>query len=182
MSAKPFDLQTWLATTEREVRWAGKRIRAVVVRRHFEAPVEKVWAAWIAGWKSRVAEGEASPGKSVLLELGQPQRTAATILVCEPPTRLVTTWTYGQPDPAPSRPDEVEVRIANYDHGSLLELEHRSENGSTWAPGIGAGWEAGLMMFDVMLVGGDPASIPAQTAYPKLDEFWIEFVKRQEPA
>ena len=28
MSAKQFDLQTWLATTERELLWAGKRIRA----------------------------------------------------------------------------------------------------------------------------------------------------------
>jgi uncharacterized protein YndB with AHSA1/START domain len=182
MSAKQFDLQTWLATTERELLWAGKRIRAVIVRRHFEAPIEKVWQAWVDGWKTRVVEGEPSPGHTVLLDLGQPQRTAAKILACEPPKHLLTTWTYGRPDPAPSQPDEVEVRIAKYERGCLLELEHRSENGSSWAPGVGAGWEAGLLMFDVRLGGGDPASVPVAVAFPKLDEFWTEFVKKHEPA
>jgi uncharacterized protein YndB with AHSA1/START domain len=177
MSSKPFDLQAWLATTERELLWHDKRIRAVIVRRHFAQPPPRVWQAWVEGWSTRIAEGEPKPGRTVLLDLGQPQRTTAKILACEEPRRLHTTWTYG---PATTDvPDEVEVTIAPYKSGSLLALEHRSENGAGWEPGIGAGWESGLMMFDVQLDGRDPSVIPAETAFPQLDALWFAYVQRE---
>jgi Activator of Hsp90 ATPase homolog 1-like protein len=94
--------------------------------------------------------------------------------VCEPPRRLAATWAYGQPGEA--RPDEVEVRLASHGEGTLLELEHRSETGAPWAGGVGAGWEAGLMMFDVLFRGDDPATIPVPEAFPKLDGLWTELV------
>lgn len=178
MSSNKFDLAAWLSTTEREFQWHDKRIRAVVVRRRFGAPPERVWQAWVEGWTTRIAEGEPKPGHTVTLDLGQPQRTTSKILACEPPRRLLATWSYGAP--GPSRPDEVEVTIAAHGGGSLLELEHRSENGGTWAPGIGAGWEAGLMMFTVRLAGDDPSIVPAAEAFPKLDALWIELAERAE--
>lgn len=175
MSTKKFDLQTWMAGTGRDVVRDGERARAVVVRRRFDAPLERVWAAWIEGWTTKIFSGEARPGETVVLEMGQPQRTTCRILACEPPARLAVTWTYGE-QPADIPPDEVEVRLANDGEGTLLELEHRSESGSPWAAGVGAGWEAGLLMFDVMLRGEDLAQIPTDEAWPKLDAFWVELV------
>ena len=145
------------------------------MRRHFDVTPARVWKAWVQGWTVRIAQGEPKPGHTVVLDLGQPQRTTSKILACEAPKRLLATWTYGAP--SPGRPDEVEVTIAAHGGGSLLELEHRSENGGGWAPGIGAGWEAGLMMFSVQLAGDNPSIVPAQEAFPKLDALWIELAE-----
>lgn len=175
MSTKSFDLQAWLAGTGREVARDGERARAVVVRRRFDAPVERVWDAWVTGWTSKIASGEARPGETVVLALGQPKPTLCRILACEPPERLVVTWIYGE-QPADIAPDEVEVRLARDGEGTMLTLEHRSEYGAPWAAGVGAGWEAGLMMFDFELRGEDPASIPTDVVWPRLDAFWVEFV------
>jgi uncharacterized protein YndB with AHSA1/START domain len=177
MTEDTFDLAAWLGTTERELQWHDKRIRAVVVRRHFDVPPERVWQAWVEGWTQRVVEGEPKPGHTVVLDLGQPQRTTSKILACEAPRRLLATWTYGPT--APARPDEVEVTVAAHGGGSLLELEHRSENGGSWAPGVGAGWEAGLMIFAVRLADHDPATVPVQEAFPKLDALWVELAQEE---
>jgi uncharacterized protein YndB with AHSA1/START domain len=112
----------------------------------------------------------------VVLDLGQPQRTTCRILACEPPRRLAVTWTYGQP--TAGAPDEVEVTLADDGKGTRLQLEHRSESGAPWAGGVGAGWEAGLMMFDHMFRGEDPSRIPAGDVFPKLDAFWTELVEK----
>ena len=45
-----------------------------------------------------------------------------------------------------------------------------------WAGGVGAGWEAGLLMFDVRFAGGDPSAIPVDIAFPRLDALWTELV------
>jgi uncharacterized protein YndB with AHSA1/START domain len=174
MSKNKFDLQAWLADTGREIRRDGERIRSVVVRRRFDASIERVWTAWVEGWKTKIVSGEAQPGGTVVLDLGQPKRTTSQILVCQPPERLAATWTYGEP--TETRPDEVEVRLERHGEGTLLELQHRSESGAPWAGGVGAGWEAGLMMFDVRFRGDDPATIPAKEAFPKLDALWTELV------
>jgi uncharacterized protein YndB with AHSA1/START domain len=176
MNPKNLDLDAWLAGTGRLLQRDGDRIRSVVVRRRFAAPIEKVWAAWVDGWTTRVVSGTPRPGETVVLDLGQPKRTTSRILVCAAPTRLGATWTYGEPTPA--RPDEVETRLARHEAGTLLELEHRSESGSEWAGGVGAGWEAGLLMFDVRFGGGDPAVIPVDVAFPRLDALWTELVAR----
>jgi uncharacterized protein YndB with AHSA1/START domain len=174
MSTKEFDLGTWLAGTGRELRRDGERIRSVVVSRRFAAPIERVWAAWVAGWTTKIVSGSPGPGETVVLDLGQPRRTTTKILVCEAPTRLAATWSYGEP--TPTRPDEVDVRLSRQGDGTLLELEHRSESGAPWAGGVGAGWEAGLLMFEAGLDGGDPSTIPDDDAFPKLDALWTELV------
>jgi hypothetical protein len=60
--------------------------------------------------------------------------------------------------------------------GTILELEHRSESGAPWAPGIGAGWEAGLLIFDHLFRGEDPT--PTFAAHPQLDAFWTDLADR----
>jgi len=175
-SPKKFDLQAWLAATDRDVRRDGKRIRAVVLRRRYAASIDRVWTAWTDGWKKLIVSGDPRPGETVVMELGQPNRTTSRILVCEPPRRMAVTWTYG--DPAGIAPDEVEVNLsADGDgEGTLLELEHRSESGAPWAGGVGAGWEAGLLMFEVRFIGEDPAVAAPQETFPKLDAMWTELV------
>jgi uncharacterized protein YndB with AHSA1/START domain len=175
MSTRKFDLEAWLAGTEREVRGHGKEVRSVVVRRRFDASIERVWTAWTEGWKTKIVSGEARPGGTVVLELGQPKQTVCRILVCEPPKRLAATWTYGEV--TGTRPDEVEVRLTKDGEGTGLALEHRSENASPWAAGVGAGWEAGLMMFDFLFRGDDLSGIPMPETNAKLDAFWAELVE-----
>ena len=68
------------------------------------------------------------------------------------------------------------MRLRADGDGTLLELEHRSDNGEPWAGGVGAGWEAGLLMFEVRFRGDDPSSIPAAEAFPALDRLWTELV------
>jgi uncharacterized protein YndB with AHSA1/START domain len=172
MTTKKFDLQAWLASTDRQVHRADQRVRAVAIRRHFEAPIERVWSAWIEGWTTKIAEGKPVLGATVVLDLGQPKRTTCQILACEPPSRLAATWTYGEPGDI--KPDEVEVRLVSERGGTLLSLEHRSESGAPWAGGVGAGWEAGIMMFDVLFRGEDPT--PTFAAFPQLDALWTELV------
>jgi hypothetical protein len=84
-----------------------------------------VWSPWVEGWTTKIVEGNAKPGATVVLDLGPPKRTTCTILACQPPTRLAATWTYGEPDGV--KPDELEVRLATERRGTLLTLEHRSE-------------------------------------------------------
>jgi uncharacterized protein YndB with AHSA1/START domain len=175
MSDKGWDAQVWLAGTERVVRRDGERVRAVVVRRRFAASIERVWTAWTEGWRTKIAKGEARPGQTVVLDLGQPQQTTCRVLACEEPTRLAVTWTYGEVAAA-ARPDEVEVRLTRDGDGTWLELEHRSESGAPWASGIGAGWEAGLLMFDFLLRGDDLAKIPLPATHETLDATWTALV------
>ena len=167
------DMSAWLASVDRDVRREGTKVRAVTVKRRFDASIDRVWKAWTQGWKTKIASGEARPGETVVLDLGQPKRTTCRILACDPPQRLAVTWTYGEPTEI--APDEVEVRLSESAGGTMLELEHRSESGSPWAAGVGAGWEAGIMMFDYLFRGEDPAKIPADT-FPALDAFWTELV------
>jgi len=176
MTTKLFDLEAWLAGTDRKVRREGDRVRSVEVSRRFDAPIEKVWTAWVEGWKTRIVSGEPERGATVVLELGQPERTTSRILVCDPPRRLTATWTYG--DPTDVRPDEVDVRIEEDGQGTRLTLVHTSESGAPWADGVGAGWEAGLLMFDFLFRGEDPSVIPPD-ANPRLDALWTELVGRR---
>lgn len=170
---KTFDLKTWMAGTDRSVQRDGSRERAVTVRRHFDASIDRVWTAWTEGWKQKIVEGEARVGATVILDLGQPQKTTCTILACDAPTKLAATWSYG-PVSTTAKPDEVEVRLADDGGRTLLVLEHRSENGSPWAAGVGAGWEAGLLMFELMFRGEDMSGL-ADT-FGTLDATWTEFV------
>jgi uncharacterized protein YndB with AHSA1/START domain len=175
MTTKKFNLQTWLASSQRDLRREGDRVRSVSIRRRFEASIDRVWAAWTEGWRTKIVSGEAKPGETVVLDLGQPQRTTCRILACDAPSRLAVTWTYGEPTSA--KPDEVEVRLTAEGDATMLELEHRSENGAPWAGGVGAGWEAGLIMFDFMYRGDDPT--PAFETFPQLDAFWTALVEQR---
>lgn len=72
----------------------------------------------------------------------------ATILVYEPPHRIVLEWRVN-----PARPStEVEVTFTVDGDGTLVELEHRGwqhdpEEGATWRSGYDSGWVSVLERF-----------------------------------
>jgi len=172
-----FDLNAWLAGTQRELKGAP-RVNAVVVSRRYEAPIERVWKAWTEGWRSKIVQGEAKPGETVVLDLGVPKHITSKILACDAPNLLTATWQYG--DTAANPPDEVSSRLKRDGDGTILELEHRSETGPAgWAAGVGAGWESGLMTFDYDLRGEPQSNIPMDTAFPALDAFWTDLEKKR---
>jgi uncharacterized protein YndB with AHSA1/START domain len=179
MTRNNFDFPTWLSTTKRDVRREAERVSAVVVRRPFDASIERVWKAWTEAWRDKIVSGVAKLGQTVVLDLDQPKRTTCRILVCEPPGRLAVTWTYGEPTELP--PDEVEVRLSQDldERVTILELEHRSKSAAAWAPGVGAGWEVGLLMFDFMFRDEDLS--PAFGTHAELDAHWSRLVNASTP-
>jgi uncharacterized protein YndB with AHSA1/START domain len=153
--------------------------RTVVLRRHYDAPVEDVWDACTN--PDRLArffirpKGELRPGGRFELE----GNASGEVLACEPPRLLRLSWAYGE------RPvDQVELRLAaapgGSDQGTDLELEHASvsrlvELDGRWVDpilndpatgiwGLGTGWDMGLLGLDMHLrgqaVGADSAEGP----------------------
>ncbi|WP_447001700.1 SRPBCC domain-containing protein [Saccharothrix isguenensis] len=164
------DITDVLDDTRREIvtrRIAAGEVRAIRIRRHFDARPEEVWHACtdparIGRWFNGVS-GDLRQGGSYQMELG----VSGDILHCEPSTRLVVTWAYGD-----RGADEVELRLAPDGDGTELVLEHAAVNetaemdgrlvdvilndADSGANGQGAGWELGLVLLDKHLHDEQP--------------------------
>ena len=73
----------------------------------------------------------------------------ATILVYEPPQRIVLEWTVNPTAP----PTEVEVSFTADDDGTIVELEHRgweryTEGGQTARSSYDSGWPGVLRLYE----------------------------------
>jgi uncharacterized protein YndB with AHSA1/START domain len=141
-----------LPETEREVRHtviAAGTARCVFIRRRYTADVEAVWAActepdrlsrWFLGVSGDLREG----GTFQLRD-----NAHGTILCCQPPRLLRLTWQYGD-----RAVDEVELRLASENGGTVLELEHATATRLVeWEgemvdvlPDMGPGWETPLAL------------------------------------
>src|SRR5919197_393561 len=123
-------------------RIAAGQARAVVLRRHYDAPIEDVWDGCtnpdrLSRWFLAVS-GDLRPGGTFSLA----GNASGQIRRCEPPRLLALTWVYGD------RPvDEVELRLTpDPAGGTLFELSHATVSGQVeWGgrmldvvPGIGA--------------------------------------------
>jgi uncharacterized protein YndB with AHSA1/START domain len=76
----------------------------------------------------------------------------ATVLVYDPPNRLVLEWTVNPTAP----PTEVEVRFVEDEDGTVVELEHRgferhAGGGETERSSYDAGWPRVLARFESVL-------------------------------
>jgi uncharacterized protein YndB with AHSA1/START domain len=159
------DITDVLDDTRREIvtrRIAAGEVRAIRIRRHFDARPEEVWHACtdparFGRWFSGVS-GDLRQGGRYEMDLG----VSGDILHCEAPTRLVVTWAYDD-----RGADEVELRLAPDGDGTEMVLEHAAVNetaemdgrlvdvilndAGSGANGQGAGWELGLVLLDKYL-------------------------------
>lgn len=142
--------------------------RTVFMRRHYNAPIHAVWAAWteperLNRWFLPVS-GDLRQGGH--FSLGG--NASGEILHCEPPHRLLVTWAYWERGEQP--PDEVELRLAPAaDGGTLLELEHASvdlmdlvlDDTVAGLTGLGTGWELPLTYSLPAYLAGELPDKPA---------------------
>lgn len=173
-----------ISATQREV--GNKRIAAgeaftVRLRRRYDCPIEDVWSAFtepdrLKRWFLPVT-GDLRAGGTFQLE----GNAHGEILECEPPHRLLVTWVYGD-----RTADEVELRLAETDGATTVELEHASvtrmveiegrmvdvilNDSETGIWGLGTGWELGLIGLGWFLRGEFPesfdASSPSSCSWP----------------
>lgn len=164
------DISTWLKSTEREIRSVGER-KTALLRRRFDPSRERVWAACtdrdqLRRWFADVS-GNLQEGSTLTFDVGAPCKVSSRILQCEPPHRLLLTWSY------PGREiDEVELRLTPDGDGTLVELAHRSDDKTEWWIGAGSGWEYALIRLSVLLRGDDPARVSAEELDQKLGPLW----------
>lgn len=165
---------SWLDDFERELGHrtidAGEA-RTVIIRRHYDAPIDDVWAACTEPERLNrfflEPEGDLQEGGTYSL----PANASGTILRCEPPTMFRLSWAYGD------RPvDEVELRLTKAaDGGTVLELEHASvaeqfvvNDPVTGDWGVGPAWETTLDYLGQHLAGELPDAPAAE---------WFEFTE-----
>jgi uncharacterized protein YndB with AHSA1/START domain len=105
------------------------RPRALRIARTFDAPIERVFEAWVSeevlrrwlhgmpGWGTPTAEVDLRVGGRIRIVMRDPtQRTEAGAVgeyrVVEPPRRLVFTWVW---DDQPDRPQLIELEFSERD-------------------------------------------------------------------
>lgn len=165
-------IDAWLKVTERQVRHVGDG-SAARLRRRFDAPVEKVWSACtdrdqLRRWFADIG-GDLREGATLTFDVGAPCKLTSRILRCEPPHNLLLTWSY------PGREiDEVELRLTRDRDGTIVELEHRSDDKTEWWIGAGSGWEYALIKLSVLLRGDDPSIVSVEELDQKLGPLWME--------
>ncbi|MDB6036858.1 MAG: polyketide cyclase [Verrucomicrobiales bacterium] len=172
MSTEPkeTDITAWLNSTERQVLRLGLN-KSALLRCRLEASPERVWAACtdrsqLRQWFADV-KGDLHDGATLAIDVGAPCELTSRILQCEPSRRLRFSWSY------PGRGiDEVEVRLAANGEGTLLELEHRSDDETDWWFGAGSGWEIALIRLTLLLRGDNPSGIATEKLDQKLGQLW----------
>jgi uncharacterized protein YndB with AHSA1/START domain len=136
--------------------------RSAIIRRHYDAPIDDVWAACteparLNRWFLPVT-GDLRVGGTFNLE----GNASGEILRCEPPRLLAITWTYGD---VPT--SDVELRLSPDGDGTALELEHAvvtdpfGHDPLTAAWGVGLGWELALQFGLVKYLRGELPDAPA---------------------
>lgn len=128
---------------------ATGREAAVRFERAFAAPPGDLWSALtepdrVGRWLGRLG-GELHVGGAYRLDMADDDaddpagdRATGEVLACEPPARLLVTWSFPG-----EQPSEVEVHVEAREAGSALVLEHRRLTRGG-ARGYGAGWHTFL--------------------------------------
>lgn len=153
------DVAGWIAGTERDIRrrqFGGAEHHAVVLRRIYDAPVEKVWdaltdPAQLQKWFLPIS-GDLREGGNYQFE----GNAGGRILECERPRRVRLEWVFGDMPPS-----EVTATLSESDGGTTVDLEHvgSAEEPSAaveFALGVGPGWDPALVALGQHLAGQAP--------------------------
>jgi len=165
------DISAWLKAADREVRRSSDN-KVARLRCRLDASAQRVWDTCtdrdqLRRWFADVS-GDFLPEATLTFDVGAPCKVTSRILRCEPPRRLLVTWSY------PGREtDEIEFRVAADGEGAIVELEHRSSDKTEWWFGAGSGWESALIRLSVFLSGGDPSRVSADELDQKLGPLWM---------
>lgn len=142
------------------------------ITRNFGAPIEKVWAyitesdkraTWLARGEIELREGgvfhftwfhsELSPHREKPPENykdAEGHSMTGRVLVCEPPRRLVITWSHKDYS------SEVAFELAPKGSGTELVLTHSGLASRPGKLGVSGGWHAHLLILEDVLNGVTP--------------------------
>ncbi|HEY4200544.1 MAG TPA: SRPBCC family protein [Devosiaceae bacterium] len=114
----------------------------VVFRRHYNKPIEKVWAALtiperLADWMG-VATIDLRPGGKLSFDFGSNGSMDLGISRVEPPHRLAWSWSLD------GRETSVLFELEPQGTGCQLTLTHSGLNPRGYGSGVRAGWHAHL--------------------------------------
>jgi uncharacterized protein YndB with AHSA1/START domain len=153
------DVAGWIAGTERDVRrrpFGGAERHAAVLRRSYDAPVERLWEALtdpaqVRAWFLPVS-GDLREGGSYQFE----GNAGGRILECDRPRRVRLEWVFGDMPPT-----EVTATLSESDGGTTVELEHVGSAAEPSAAvefvlGVGPGWDPALVALGQHLGGQAP--------------------------
>jgi uncharacterized protein YndB with AHSA1/START domain len=156
--------------------------KVITVERTYPYEIDDVWSAIteadrISRWLTPIT-GDLRLGGTYQLE----GNAGGEIRVCEPPTRLLVTWIFGEAA-GPEDASLVEVRLAPSGDGTTLTLEHRAvvppEMWDQFGPGaVGIGWDLSLLGLDAHLAGNDVPPAEQLEADATMRDFMTESSRR----
>lgn len=164
------DLPTHAGQTERTVFRTGGS-RGVRLRRRYDTSPRDVWDAWtspdrLRRWLGEVT-GDASEGGVVTLDMGAEESATCTIIRCDPPHRLVASWSDAEVDNT-----AVQLTLRPDDGTTILDLEHVGFPDSPLSRIFGEGWEDFLNRLGEHVAGTTVHSPSWDEVRTALDPHW----------
>jgi uncharacterized protein YndB with AHSA1/START domain len=143
------------------------RAQVLRIERTFDAPVERVFAAWTSeevlrrwlhgmpGWETPTAEVDLRVGGRIRILMRDPSGGAESgatgeYRVVDPPHRLVFTWVW---DDQPDQPQLIELEFSECDGGTTVLMTNSSIPGDERWASQQRGWNVCFDNLDRVLAG-----------------------------
>lgn len=128
--------------------------RTVRFDRHFQAPIDEIWAACtdpeqLSQWFAEVS-GDLRVDGEAFIDFDNGEHTPLVIRECDPPRLLVADWAFGDDAMSTLRVDLT----SSDDGGTTMVLKHSMLPGSSGV-GYAAGWHAYLDRLADQLSGAE---------------------------
>ena len=143
------------------------RAQVLRIERTFDAPVERVFAAWtseevlrrwlhgMSGWETPTAEVDLRVGGRIRILMRDPSGGAESgatgeYRVVDPPHRLVFTWVW---DDQPDQPQLIELEFSEQDGGTTVLMTNSNIPGDERWASQQRGWNVCFDNLDRVLAG-----------------------------